>query len=369
MNNTYHDDSGMFVKIDPYPEPVILSNLLGEISSIVKNCVVLSNEEANAIALWVIFSYCMDAANFAPILNITSPEKRCGKSTLAALLTRLVYRPIAVSNITVAALFRSIEKWSPTLIIDEGDSFVGLNEELRGILNSGHSKDLAYTIRCVGKNHEPTRFKTWCAKVIVGIGSLPDTVTDRSIVIQLKRKLVEDEVKNFRNYPASEIKILVSKCMRFREDSLTQLEQLNVTMPQSLSDRAANNWEPLFAIAYLAGEEWTQYVHEAAVYLSKTANESISTSVELLRDIKNIFYERHFEGMYTCELIKALCDDIEAPWLTYDRGKPLSARQLAQQLKEFGIRSKDMRLPPRNQNWKGYLLQDFQEAFTRYIPS
>ena len=262
--------------------------------------------------MWVIFTYCIDAVNFAPILNVTSPEKRCGKSTLAALLTRLVYRPIVASNITPAALFRTIEKWIPTLIIDEDDSFIGLNDELRGIVNSGHSRDLAYTIRCVGKNHEPKQFKTWCAKVIAGIGNLPDTLADRSIIIRLRRKLPNDEIQSFRRYSADEINELISKCVRFREDSLEQIKGIKVSLPKSLHDRSADNWEPLFSIAHFAGDDWLQLANSAAIHISQTDNEFISTGVELLQDIKNIFDTKNLWGIYSHELINELLSDLEA---------------------------------------------------------
>ncbi|HSW69779.1 MAG TPA: DUF3631 domain-containing protein [Gammaproteobacteria bacterium] len=369
MDKMSRDDGFASCKIEPHPEPVLLAELLTNISQIIKNCVVLSEQEADAIALWVVFTYCIDAVNFAPILNITSPEKRCGKSTLAALLTRLVYKPIVASNITPAALFRIIEKLSPTLIIDESDSFLNLNEELRGILNSGHSRDLAYIIRCDGKNYDPKQFKTWCAKVIVGIGNMPDTIADRSIIVRLRRKLVGDTIQSFRRYSNAEINELISKCLRFRNDSLEQIKNIQVLIPESLHDRSADNWEPLLSIAYLAGEEWIKRANEAAIYHSKLDAEVISTGVELLQDIKNIFNTKELWGMYTYELINELCADLEAPWATYNRGNPLSPRQLAKKLKEFDIRSKDMRLPPAKKNAKGYLLKDFEEAFTRYIPT
>ena len=64
----------------------------------------------------------------APILALTSPEKRCGKSTVLALLKSLVLRRLPCSNITSASLFRAVEAWAPTLLIDEADTFLRDNE-------------------------------------------------------------------------------------------------------------------------------------------------------------------------------------------------------------------------------------------------
>ena len=79
------------------------------------------------------------------------------------------------SNITAAALFRYIEAVRPTLLIDEADAFVKDNEELRGILNSGHTKVAANVIRNVEVNgeHKPRRFSTWAPKAIATIAGSP----------------------------------------------------------------------------------------------------------------------------------------------------------------------------------------------------
>ena len=130
---------------------------------------------------------------------ITAPEKQCGKSQLLTLIGKLSNRPLVASNITTQSLFRVVEAFSPTLLIDEADSFMRENEDLRGIINSGHTRQSAFAIRCVGDNHEPTRFSTWGAKAISGIGSLPDTIMDRAIIFNLRRKLPGEEVERLRS--------------------------------------------------------------------------------------------------------------------------------------------------------------------------
>jgi len=55
---------------------------------------------------------------------------------------------VVSSNVSSSALFRVIEEMRPTLFIDEADTFLGGNEELRGILNSGYNKKTPY-VSCV----------------------------------------------------------------------------------------------------------------------------------------------------------------------------------------------------------------------------
>lgn len=360
----------IFPSIEPWHESVSLSMLLDSIEQIFNRTLVFHSEhEAKAIALWVVHTYCLDAATVSPILYISSPEKRCGKSTLLSVLQKLINRPLVASNITAAALFRSIEKFQPTLVIDEGDTFIEGNEELRGVINSGHTRALAYTLRCVGDEHEPTRFCTWGAKVIAGIGHLPETIEDRSIIIQLRRKLLSEKKEKLRNISDSIFHDLARKCVRFKNDNLSILAAKNPEIPETLNDRAADNWIPLLAIAELAGGNWIKSALDAAKHLCGLEQEPISTGAELLNDIRNIFDDKRIDRLSTRVLLGALHSVEEAPWRTYNRGKPLSARQLAKRLKEYKIHSKDMRLAPSNKNLKGYCLEDFQEAFSRYIPS
>jgi putative DNA primase/helicase len=188
-----------FPEREPWPEPVVGDELLNELVRTFQRFIVLPEHADTALALWVLFTYLADVVDVAPILAATSPEKRCGKTTLLALLNRLVHHPLSASNISAASLFRTVEKWSPALLIDEADSFLRDNGELRGVLNSGHTRDTAFVIRTVGDEHEPRRFSTWGPKAIAIIGSLPDTLADRSIVVELQRKSASERVEKLRS--------------------------------------------------------------------------------------------------------------------------------------------------------------------------
>src|SRR5271167_227951 len=104
----------------------------------------------HTVALWVLFTYLLDAFETSPRLAITAPQKRCGKTTLLSVLYQLTCRPLAAANLTPAVAFRVIEAARPTLLIDETDTFVKENDELRGVFNSGHTRTTAFVIRCQG---------------------------------------------------------------------------------------------------------------------------------------------------------------------------------------------------------------------------
>ena len=360
----------MFPVIEPWGTTVCLRSLLNQIAEILERFLAFSSKhESKCIALWILHTYCINATNISPIINISSPEKRCGKSTLLTILAKLVFRALMASNITPAAIFRSIEKWELTLLIDEADTFMCHNEDMRGIINSGHTRDTARVIRCDGDKHEPRPFSTWAPKAIAGIGRLSGTIEDRSIVIRLRRKMVHEQKEHLNEEATKVFDEICQKCLRFKEDHLDDLYRISPKRPPELNDRAGDNWAPLFAIAELAGEDWLAYAIDAALYLSGLDSEPLSISIELLQNIQDIFSNKKVDCLSTEELIEALCSDSELPWSTYRAGQMITARQLAALLKEFDIKSQRMRfyLGSTTQQ-RGYRLSDCMDAFDRYIP-
>jgi Domain of unknown function (DUF3854) len=133
---------------EPWPEPVDGVKLADEIVMVVRCHVVMGQQKANAITLWIFLTYLEAAVDCLPLLAIRSPEKRCGKSTLLDVLGRLVNKSLQSSNFSVAAIYRVIEKLHPTLLIDEVDTWLKENEEARGVINSGHTRGSAFVLRC-----------------------------------------------------------------------------------------------------------------------------------------------------------------------------------------------------------------------------
>lgn len=361
------DDCGMdFDDVEPWPHPVDGSTLLSEIAETVRRFIVCDKETADAVALWLVMTWFIDVVQVAPLAVITSPEKRCGKSQLLSLLRRLVYRALAASNISPAALFRAVDAWKPTLLVDEADAFMRENEELRGIINAGHTRDSAYVVRVVGEELKPQKFSVWGAKALAGIGHLADTIMDRAIVLELRRKLSGENVERLRHAEADLFQTLSEKLARFAEDHREAVRRARPLLPESLNDRAQDNWEPLLAIASVAGGPWPELGRRAALKLSGTDSPTMTTGVELLSDIQEIFDIKRADRVSTADLIESLCHDDEKPWATYNRGKPITPRQVSRKLAEFGIRSATIRvggLTP-----KGYMQAWFAESFARYLP-
>jgi putative DNA primase/helicase len=356
-----------FQEVAPWHEPINPAELLTEISNTVRRFIICPLETAHAATLWIAMTWFIDVVQIAPLAVITAPEKRCGKSQLLFLLERLVKRPIAASNITPAALFRSIDAWQPTLLIDEVDAFMRECEELRGIINCGHTRDSAKIIRVVGDDYIPTTFTVWGAKALAGIGRLPDTLMDRSIILELRRKLPHEKTERLRHAEPHLFKTLTAKLARFAQDYSDKIQQAKPDLPDALNDRAQDNWEPLLAIADIAGNDWPRLGRAIATRISGDNEKSQSIGVELLADIQEIFEAKHIDRITSAELICSLCTDEEKPWATYNHGSEIKPRQVATRLREFGIISNTIRIGTLTA--KGYLKAHFTDTFARYLNS
>jgi putative DNA primase/helicase len=299
-----------------------------------------------------------------------SPTKRAGKTRAVTLLASLAPRALPTSNITAASVFRTIEAFTPTLLADEADSFLRFNEDLRGVLNSGHTRPLAKVVRTVGEEHEPRCFSTWCPKVIALIGHLPDTLEDRSIIINMKRKAKDEKVARMRlSKIGKELEPLRSKAARWTKDNIGRLRDAEPPVPEQLNDRAADNWEPLVAIADLCGGTWPEEARKAALALSGSTDEvETHSGIQLLADLRDLFDEHQTDRLASKRVVEALTAMEGRPWPEYRMGKPLTENQLAKILKPFEVRPKGIRLPD-GKTPRGYLRADLEDSFSRYLAS
>ena len=351
-----------------WPSPVEGAELLDAIVARFKRHIALPNSHLEAMVLWATFTHAHDAFTTSPILALISPDRRCGKTTALALLRRLVSRPLAASNITPAAVFRAVDRWRPTLLIDEADTFIEGSEELRGILNSGHQRDMAAVIRSVGEQHEPRSFSTWCPKVIAKIGSLSDTLGDRAVIIPMKRKRVSDSTQQFDAKNDLEWSKLASQMARWAADNFGIFRDAKPPIPAMLHDRARDNWRPLLAIGAAAGPRWQQASFDCATHLMSLLDpeDTESSRTLLLADIRDVLARRQVSRITSRDLCAALSEMDDRPWPEWQGSRPLSPRQLATLLRPFGVAPKSTRFPNFGTP-KGYEIDQFTDAFSRYL--
>ena len=350
-------------EIEPWPDAIDGAKLLAEICHAIRQYLVLPNGSPEVLALWAMHTHAFDCFAHSPRLSITSPEKGCGKTTTLDVLAELVAHPLPTSNASVAAVFRIVEMAAPTLLIDEADTFLKENDELRGILNTGHRKGGQVT-RTVGDDHEPRQFSTWAPAAIAMIGKLPDTLEDRAVTVSLRRKKPTERVKQFRSDRTFELKQLARKIARWTADNR---DALVASEPDTgaLFNRAADNWRPLLAIADRAGSDWPVTARSIAEAAEATKQDQ-SIRTMLLNDIRSAFAARPYATRIGSTELAAELGTMEGrPWAEWRNGKPITAASLARMLAPFGISSGTRRDGP--ETFKGYLVADFDEAFARYL--
>ncbi|MGY8704603.1 DUF3631 domain-containing protein [Bradyrhizobium sp. 18BD] len=355
-----------FSEPDPWPEAVDGSKLLDDIRAGVRQHVVMSDYAADSAALWVLHSYLVGHFGVSPRLAIVSPEKGCGKTTLLDVLSRLVLRPLLSANISVAATFRILEMHQPTLLIDEADTFLKDNDELRGILNSGHRQN-GSVVRIVGDDLEPRAFGTYSACAIAMIGQLPATLADRSVTIELRRRRSDEKIEGFRFDRTAHLDELARRAVRWAMDDFKLVEGADPEMPPGIHNRAADNWRPLLAIADAVGGGWPERARGAALAVAADHVSDDSLQLMLLTDVRSIFNKRDVDRLPSADIVAALAVMEGRPWAEYKNGAPISQNGLAKLLSAYKISPGTIRIGETTP--KGYHLSQFADAFERYLPA
>jgi hypothetical protein len=361
---------------EPWPEPVDGAALLEELWCLIGRFVILPKWAEETLPLWVLHTYAYQLREVSTYIGLESPEKRCGKTTLLSVLSEVVSRPVVASNISSPAFFRVIEELRPTLMIDEADTFLQGNDELRGILNSGYSRKTAFVVRVsnqVGRNEiqmatkreansQLARYSCWCPKVIAAIGRLPDTLADRCIVIGMNRKTPTEKCERLKDMDTTRLR---RQCIRFIRDHRNAIARAHPEIPARLNDRAADVWEPLLTLADLAGGQWPDLARQAAVGLSSIAREN-SPIGALLLDIHVLFATWKVERAFSRTLVEGLNRVPDRPWAEARGSKVISEIWLSQKLRPYGIQPRTMRIG--DSRARGYYASELLEACKRYLP-
>jgi hypothetical protein len=369
---------------EPWTEEVNGVELLDALESIINEHVIFTSEhQARLVALWIVYTYLVDCFRFSPRLGVTSPTRGCGKSTLLDLVRLLSFRGISTANITSAAVFRMIDKYHPTLIIDEADTFLGDYGDLQGILNSGHKKG-DFAIRLAGDDHDIRGFDIFGSVAIGMIGVLPNQLIERAIrIVMQRRRKTDKEPKQLDGETALEpFRVLQRKIARWAGDHKVEIGNTKADVPSEVYNRVRDNWRVLKRIATVVGGKWPDYVDAAAREAVKSEDISDNDLLTLLlsdiRDIKfrytiilnkgtrdeRVEYDK--EGEIRSE---ALLDKLKGlqgrPWAEMPGrdGKPLTANKLASLLKPLGVIPE--LIGPRRLS--GYRREHFADAFERYL--
>jgi hypothetical protein len=190
----------------------------------------------------------------------------------------------------------------------------------------------------------------------------------------MQRKTRLEKCERLKNLDGTEIR---RKCARFVLDHAEEIGRAEPAIPEDLNDRAADICEPLLVMADLVGGDWPAKARDAALGLTATAQEESPITSLLLDLMVLLLNQRLVEGngwmeaqggarMFSRDLVAALNAGTDRPWMSMRRGKEITETWLSQQLRPYGIRPKTIWIGETSA--KGYLEEDIQETFRRYIP-
>jgi hypothetical protein len=337
-----------------------------------------SDHDRHAVAAWALHCWTLEAFDSTPRLALLSPEKGSGKTRTLEVLELVVPNPKHTVNMSAAALFRLVggdDTLPVTLLMDEADTYLGWkvardHEDIRGLVNAGHRRGaVTYRVSIESGPASVQEFPAFAPVALAGIGDLPDTIIDRSVVIAMRRRAPDEPVDPFRRRKVEpEVAGLRDAIEGWSFDHLDRLADSldHLDLPEGIEDRPADVWEPLIAIGDLAGPVWSERLRTAAVALNgQRAERDPSLGMQLLRDIRDVFHRLQVDRIPSVDLARELVDIEGAPWADL-RGKPIDAPGIAKRLRQYQVRPAVHRFG--DSTARGYLDEDFYDVWRRYLP-
>ncbi|WP_019061139.1 DUF3631 domain-containing protein [Streptomyces prunicolor] len=333
-----------------------------------------------AVALWDAHAHLIECFETTPRIAFLSPEPGSGKSRALEIVELLTPRPVTTVSASANALYRLVDSAAglPTVLFDEVDTIfgpkAGTDEALRGFLNAGWRRT-AGALRCVGEgsNQNAQIFNSYCAVAMAGLGSLPDTVLTRSVIIRMRKRAPNEKAEPYRQRThEKQGHALRERLAKWADTVRDQVANAWPDMPEGVTDRPADMWEPLLAVADAAGGTWPDRARAACLELISAAhdNDESSIGVRLLTDLRDKVFCGD-DRVPTAVIIESLLHIEDAPWGDLD-DKPINSRTLARLLGQYvtpsnkPIKPRGIRTP---QGFpKGYYADDLTDAWTRYCP-
>src|SRR5262245_3828317 len=352
--------------LTPWPDPVDTAELLVAIEAKFRRYVVASDAIVMASVLYAPFTYVVEVATHAPKLVYTFPTKEAGKSTALHVQRRMVQRAYPAVEVTGAVLYRIIDRLKPTLCLDEADTLFNRRTALAHIINESWSNS-GTKIPRTGPHGEILEFDPYGAQIISMRGlNMPDTTLSRSIICMIWPKLASEVVEEFTYQDDDEFKTIRRKFARWMVDHAMALRDAKPVFPSGFNNRIRTNWKMLFAIADLAGGEWSKRARAAALEL-ETDRDEPSEVIRLFRDLREVWGKA--EERASESLCAALAEYSEE-WADF-RGKgAISPIQSVALLRRFEVRpGRRLRKGRRagDKNPGGYRYAQFENAWARLL--
>jgi hypothetical protein len=344
-----------------------------------KDYLVLREEEYHIMTLWIMATWLVDDFQTCPYLCAIAP-KSSGKTQLLYVLGELAYRAVAAISVTAASLFRAIEMWHITLLIDEAEYQVKQDTEagqaLYGCLNGGYKRG-SYAIRVEGESVSkmPATYEVFGFKAIATTKLFHPTLESRAIIINMSQgipdKILIDD---------AQASIIRAKLLYWRFETLGKLP---IVFPESRNGRLIEMFIPLFTVAQVLKDKegvakpityddlialLTRWM--VAMERVRKEEERSSSDAQIIEAINTIACKPLLEGLGDREYIKLGEIAMELHWLT-DASDEKEARKImasiGRSLKVMGIPTEHKRYGKVVEHLKPEIADRLAELTERFL--
>jgi putative DNA primase/helicase len=356
------EKSGEKGYVEPWPELVDARALLTELMTQARRYLVMHDDAAVAVTLWIAFAWLHDIAVHSPHLVFTSAEGDTGKTTACGVVGFLTPRPYLAAELTGPSLYRFVDHMRPTLIIDDADNLLQRRPDLVHIINVSWTRGT----KIPRQHHGVTCwFDPFCPKVIAGVNvSLPKTTASRTVTIKLVPRLAHEHVHDFNHVDNDDFIALRRKLARFTADNAAALKDARPVLPPGFNNRQAMNWRLLLAIAERAGGSWPKRARVAAIKLARERRQP-SEGIRLLEAFHMLF-AAHGPMLTSTDVVTLLTAGQDSEWAEFRGRGPITKRQVALLLDPYDIHP-DVIHPHGRKADRGYKAEWFADAFARYL--
>jgi hypothetical protein len=275
-------------------------------------------------------SYLPEKFESIPYLAFIGPRDS-GKTRALECLWQLGYRAVLSPSFSSSALFRTIQKYGPTLCLDEAEIYgTEQKNEAIAVLNAGYRKG-QYVIRVNADLGGIDCFSVFGFKALASTNVFVPSLESRAIIVNMRRNV--RDIPLFLDLEKASILRLMLLVYRFNvlRGKLSVLDREKVLgyLPTT-HGRIAELFYPLIAVA--PSEEIRQKVSEYArqVYVRRLEEERASTEAEIV------------------QVVLSLADKVEGGKLTieaiteaFNQGKPekqqWNPRSIGRLLKRLGF--------------------------------
>ena len=334
--------------VSPDPDT---GGLLDAVRSFFADYIVFPTEhDLDVVVLWVVHTWALSALEVSPRLVLVSPEPACGKTRVLEMVTMLCPSPELTYAPNAKNLRKTVEDndgKTPTILVDEADAVFGAkgisNPGLRALINCTYRRGSKF-ISGDGEDAGATTSWGFAPFAVAGLsGSIPATITSRAVTVTMRPPGATRPAKTYqRSEVVERARKLRERLQSWSAHADERLAEIDPTLPAGLRDRAAEIWQSLLAIAELAQGSWPERARAASSAYAKEARgaATLSPGLQLLIDIRAVFGKR--KQMFTEDLITELVAGEETLWSAAGRWA-LTPRQLAGQLRDYGVKPRDIR--------------------------